>query len=427
MITSEETIHLRDLAKRVKDISGDAVWHEKRRLWTDLNSLRKVRPLVLCAIPEEAWREIIPREELLISDGLLSEVEWELKKRVYRARHIGDDEVITDILYVPIRYGLTDWVEGRVRPYSGRADRAAAFTPSLVEYGDLKRMRFPELSLDPGGTRADYEMVADIFGNILDVRLGQPFYAATDIDVLGWGNSLIDILCELRGLGRLFEDLVLAPEFVKEAMDFLMRGTMRCLDAMERENLLRLNNNEFIHKSNTPLGSNGLGITDVLPGEGFDPDAVTCSDLWGYFMAQEFSEVSPEMFAEFVLPYQIPVAERFGLTCYGCCEGNDRKWDLIVESFPHLRELSVSHAADLTVAAERLRGDYVLSWKPNATQMIATFDEEHIRRSMEEAFVVARGCNLVVSLRDTQTLFGNPGRVAAWTRIALDASVSAAS
>ena len=423
MLDSKERDHLRKLARTLKKIAGRKLWVEKKDLWRRMNSLQKVRPLVLCAIPEEAWHELIPASDLRIDDNLFSGYEWELKKRIYRWEHIGDDEVITDRLYVPIRYSLTDWVENRVRPYSGRADLAATFTPSIAEYNDLKRLQFPELVVDRPGTESDYGQVADVFGDILDVRMGEPFYAATDSAVMGWGNSLIDILCELRGLGQLYEDLVSAPEFVKEAMDFLMQGTLRYLDDLEKEGLLRLNNNEFIHNSNTPLGSNGLGITDELPAEDFDPNRVTREQLWGYFMAQEFSGVSPDMLSEFVLPYQIPIAEKFGLTCYGCCEGNDRKWDLIIESLPHLRELSVSHAADLGVAAEKMKDRYVLSWKPNASRMIATFDEEYIRRSMEEAFDITRDCCLVVSLRDTQTLFGDPERISRWTRITLETAI----
>jgi len=423
MLDSKERLYLRELALTLNKIVERPLWAEKADLWRRMNSLERVRPLVLCAIPEEAWHELIPESELLIKDDLFLGYEWELKKRLYHWQHIKDDEVISDRLYVPISYNLTDWIDSRVRPYSRRADQAAKFTPSIVEFNDLKRLRFPELAVDSSLTESNYAQVSDVFGDILDVQLGEPFYAGTDSAVMGWGNSLIDILCELRGLEQLYEDLLLAPEFVKETMDLLMRGTFKYLDTLEKENLLRLNNNEFIFNSNTPLGSNGLGITDELPVEIFDPNHVTCEHLWGFFMAQEFSEVSADMLEEFVLPYQIPIAERFGLTCYGCCEGNDRKWDLIIDSFPNLRELSVSHAADLKIAVEKLGNRYVLSWKPNASRMIATFDEEYIRETMEEAFDITSDCHLVVSLRDTQTLFNEPERISKWTRIAVETAM----
>ncbi len=423
MINSKEREYLRVLANKLQEVADCSNWVKRAELWLRLNSLEKVRPLILCEIPEEAWHELIPNFELVIGDKLFSEYEWELKKKIYRCEYIKDDEVITNRIYVPIRYTLTDWIEGRVRPFSDRADRAAKFTPCILEYDDIKKLRLPELCIDWQATETDYEKVSSVFGDILDVRLGEPYYASTDNPVMGWGNSLIDILCELRGLGQLYEDLIIAPDFVKEAMDILMRGTLRYLDDLEKEGLLRLNNNEFIRNTDTPLGSNGLGFTDELPKEDFNPDRVTCRHLWGYFMAQELTDVSPDMLAEFVLPYQIPIAEKFGLNCYGCCERNDDKWDLITESFPHLRELSVSHVSNLRIAAEKLQNKFVLSWKPSVSHMIATFDEDYIRRSMEEAFEITGDCCLVVSLRDTQTLFGDPERISKWTQITLETAI----
>jgi hypothetical protein len=189
---------------------------------------------------------------------------------------------------------------------------------------------------------------------------------------------------------------------------------------MDRENLLRLNNNEFSLSSNTPLGSNGLGITDELPTDGCNPDHVTTEHLWGYCQAQEFTGVSADMLEEFVLPYQAQIAGKFGLNCFGCCEVNDRKWDGVLKHIPNLRELSVSHSSNLEIAAEKLRDHYVFSWKPHPVEMIAMFDEECVRRAMKRAFDITRECCVVVCLRDTQTMYGNPERVAEWTRIAIE-------
>ncbi len=415
---AEEKKTLRELAREVKEISGDPVWEEKRKLWRDKNSLRKVRPQVLCSLPEAAWEEILPEKALLVRDPFFRRCEWELRRKIYRWRHIKDDEIINAKLYIPIERTLTDWVEGRVRPYSTRADCAAAFSPSLLEYADLKKLRFPELTVDRKLTRERMDAATDAVGDILEIVEGEPFYAGTDSQVMGWGNGLIDILCELRGLETVFTDMYSAPEFVKEAMDFLMRGTLRYLDTLEKENLLRLNNNEFIYLSNTPLGSNGLACTDELPRKGYDPSHVTTRDLWGYTQAQEFSEVSPECHAEFVLPYQKPIAERFGLNSYGCCEGNDKKWPNIVSSIPRVREMSVSHAANLDVAADVLKDRYVLSWKPHPVTMIASYNEEVIRRELRRGFDKMKGCHVIVCLRDTQTLFGEPQRAGGWTRVA---------
>jgi hypothetical protein len=60
-----------------------------------------------------------------------------------------------------------------------------------------------------------------------------------------------------------------------------------------------------------------------------DPEAnsgpVTRNKLWGYFAAQEFALISPEMHEEFMLNYQLPIMKNFGLTAYGCCEDLTRR------------------------------------------------------------------------------------------------------
>jgi hypothetical protein len=419
-IDAREKNILRELAKEVGDISRNALWEEKRRLWRDKNALKKVRPLILCSLPGEAWAEIIPESTLRVRDPLFRKYELELRQKIFRWENIGDDEIISDKIYVPIQRRLTDWIDNRVRPYSGQADKSAAFAPSIVEHHDLGKLKFPRLSVDWNKSEKLLEEVQEIFGDILEVILGEPFYAATDGEVMGWGYSLIDILCELRGLENIFNDLYSCPSFVHEAMDFLMRGTLKYLDDLERENLLVLNNNEFISASNTPLGSNGLACSEELPGEPFDPGRVATGNLWGYAQAQEFSEVSPDMHEEFVLPYQQKIADRFGLNCYGCCEGNDRKWDRIIKHIPRLRQLSVSFAASLEIAADTLKDNYVLSWKPHPVRMIAGFDERNIRRELKIGFEQAKGSCLIVCLRDTQTLYGEPERASVWTRVAME-------
>jgi len=419
-IQAEERALLRKLALKVSDIAQSPVWQEKTRLWRGKNSLKKVRPLVLCSLPDQAWNELIPERSLTVQDPLFRKYEWDLKKRIYRWENLKDDEVITDKVYVPIQRKLTDWIEGRVRPFSEHADQAARFCPSIVEYEDLRKLRHPELTVDWQASRAHYEEVQEIFGDILRVEFGEPYYAGTDSEVMGWGNSLIDILCELRGMENLYCDMGAAPDFVHEAMQFLLAGTLKYLDALDRENLLRLNNNEFIWASNTPLGSNGLGITDELPRDGWNPEHVTTEHLWGYCQAQELAGVSADMLEEFVLPYQAQIAQRFGLNGYGCCESNDRKWDRILKHMPHLRELSVSHASNLEIAAEKLKDDYVFSWKPHPVEMITMFNEERLRQTLKRAFDTTRECCLIVCLRDTQTLDGKPERAAEWTRLALE-------
>jgi hypothetical protein len=84
--------------------------------------------------------------------------------------------------------------------------------------------------------------------------------------------------------------------------------------------------------------------------------------MWGFAEAQEISGVSPAMHDEFVLQYKIPVLERFGLNCYGCCEPLHHKFAILAK-VPRLRRISISPWCGRAMAAEALGDRAIYSWK----------------------------------------------------------------
>ncbi len=75
--------------------------------------------------------------------------------------------------------------------------------------------------------------------------------------------------------------------------------------------------------------------------------------MWGFAESQETTQVSPDHFEEFVFPYQLPILERFGLNCYGCCEPLHLKLDYL-RKIPRLRRISMSPWVDLDIAAANI-------------------------------------------------------------------------
>lgn len=130
--------------------------------------------------------------------------------------------------------------------------------------------------------------------------------------------------------------------------------------------------------------------------------------------------ISEDMFAEFVFPYQLEIAKRFGLNCYGCCEPLNGRWNT-VKQIPNLRRVSVSPWADLDLMAEMLGKDYVLSYKPNPSALaMPAVNEADIRAGLRHAREVAgkNNCHLEVIMKDNSTLGKDAGRAARWCRIA---------
>jgi hypothetical protein len=156
-----------------------------------------------------------------------------------------------------------------------------------------------------------------------------------------------------------------------------------------------------------------------LPKPGFEPDHVRPRDLWASAEAQEMALVSPEMHEEFILSYERKLLAPFGLNGYGCCEDLTRKLDLVFR-IPHIRRISISPFADVDACAEKLKGNYIFSWKPRPSDLVGEFDAKRVRDYIARTLRAAKanGCVLEMFLKDTHTCEGRPERFTEWTRIA---------
>ena len=144
-----------------------------------------------------------------------------------------------------------------------------------------------------------------------------------------------------------------------------------------------------------------------------------CRDLFAWGESQETTGVGPDQFAEFVLPYQRPVLDRFGLVDYGCCEPLDDRLALVIAAFPRLRWVSVSPWADRARAADLLGGRYVYCWKPQPALICREHpDWEGAERQIRETLAIARGCAISIVMKDTTSFFGEPARATRWASMA---------
>jgi len=392
MITASDRTTLRELARRVAEIATLPIQAERRELWKLHNSLKTTRPLIL-VFPEGSWEEILTDKDLVCEDDVARRIEWELRSRIYYHEHFQDDTVIEKTWVVNKVIHNSGWgLEAQHIP-SPEARGAWHFDPVIHTPADMQKLRFPE--------------IADLFGDILDVKLNGRFW---------WALGLIDEWTNLRGITQTYMDMADFPEMVHAGMRPIVEGKLAWLEALVEAGLLSLNN------GNDYVGSGGFGFTDQLPAEDFTGH-VRLKDLWGFCEAQTMSEVSPAMHEEYVLRYQLPILERFCLNCYGCCEPLHLKLDFLLARVPRLRRISISPWADKRMSAEKLKSDVIYSWKPNPAALAGIqFDEDWVRQDIRETCDIARehGCVLEIILKDTHTCNHQPVRFDRWTQIAME-------
>jgi hypothetical protein len=391
-ITPSERSVLRRLGERVMALSTRQIEAEKRALWTRQNALQASRPLILCD-PEFSWREIIPDASLECTHSLARYWEHRLRKEIFWGEKMGDDRVVESRFTVGWTYKRTFW---------GPDTSSVNPQPALTDLNDLSGLQFQTITVDRDATTAIVHLAREIFDGVLPVKLREKWY---------WSLGLTRELIKMRGFAQFMKDIKENPQGVHNLMAFLRDGTLDLITFLENAGLYSLNND------GSYIGSGGFGWTTQLPAKDYQGTA-RAKDLWALFESQDTKDLSPELFNEFILPYQKPVMARFGLVCYGCCEPMSARWESL-KSIPNIRRVSVSPSCDRAKMAAALQDKYVYSCRPNPAVLSTTvFDEAAARKDIRDILEKAKGCNLELIMKDHDTIHNDPSRAIAWCNIA---------
>ncbi len=400
VFTAEDKGILMSLSAQVFDIAHMPEQAEKRELWKKHTSLRGNRPPVFVS-PEGSWTELIGENELLTTDAFARDVERELRKRIFRFQHIGDDTPIENSFDIPISSIPVnrDWgLEYTRRDQTGRG--SWGFQPVIEKPSDWKKLKKPDLYVDEKDAIKKVKELTDACGQFLNVKL-------TGIKVIDY--HIAHIYCDFRGLDNMLVDLIDEENMVKDVFAFFAEGLRELTEKAARAGLIECNNDYTYHYTG------GLGYTNDLPDE--SGKRVPLSHVWAAAEAQEFSCVSPEMFAEFIYPYDRALLSPFGLTGYGCCDDLTEKLDAVL-TLQNLRRVAACPWANLEKMAKRLKKDYILTWKPNPAHLAGEcFDEKRVFAYMKKSLEEAKAGYPEIILRDTHTVRGEKGRFTDFVKI----------
>jgi len=405
-ITKRDKNILQNLAKRIAEIATLPEQQEKKDMWIRLNRLERVRPLIhVQALAKSLWNELLPDDELQTKDTFCRSQERKLRRNIYCWENFHDDRVVDNIVVCPIAIQDTGWGIEVNEKLPDHRFGAKSFNPVIIEERDIDKIKTPKISVDWKETDRHYSFLCEIYDGILVVeKRGKDFF---------W-FQIMDLFIRWRGIDQMFIDLIERPEWVHEALERITQGYINILDQMEELNLLSLSN------GNTRLGSGGYGFTDQLPQPGFDGEHVRTKDMWARAATQIFTEIiSPEMHEEFAIRYEKRLLERFGLSCYGCCEPLHKKMH-IVRTIKNLRRVSMSPWVDVEIASAEVDRDYVYTHKPNPTMVsMESWDPDLARGELRDTFEKTMGNIVEVSLQDLHTVRNEPNRLIEWAKIAM--------
>ena len=402
MSTEKIKTTLRQLAEKVREIAENPVMDERRKLWYGLNALNPERPMVLC-YPEESWKELITQSDLTIEQEPYRSWEMRLRRLIYWWENINDDNVLEKWFDIPWEITVSDFgikVDVKERKEYGSFSYVNPITDLR---NDFEKLHLRNYTVNRASTEKKADMAADIFGDILPVR------------IRGTDHFPISITWEaikLIGMNNMFLYMYDDPDILNKLMEFLRDDKISYYKWLESEGILTLNN------ENDYVGTGGVGYTHELPKtEEVRSGKVKIKDLWGTSDSQETVGVSPQMFYEFVLKHQIEILNLFGLNCYGCCEPLHDRWELL-KNIPNLRRVSVSPWCDQEKMSGYLGKNYIFSRKPNPVLVSVMFDEEEIRKDLRNTLRIAKDNVLEIIMKDVHTVGNEPWRITRWVEIA---------
>jgi len=316
-----------------------------------------------------------------------------------RVKLIGDDRVTQD--FYKLEYGIAG-PRGGLGQKSVGAERGLGYhiIPQIeVIEEDFEKLSPTEYYYDKNGIERKKAQIEEIIGGILPVK-------AVNISNV-WGPSPMRDVIGLMGMENAYCSMVTEPGQFHRLMEFLTEDIIRQYRYEEENGCMYLNN------GNDYTGSGNWCFSRELPGSDFDGH-VRSRDTWGHLNAEDSAEISPEMFREFVLPYQKRLAKEFGLVYYGCCEAVSRFWEAGVENIENIRKVSISNWCDEAFMGERLAGKRIIySRKPSVNYLGVqkNFDEDAFRKYIQKTVGCTKGCKTEYIFRDVITLNGNMEKV----------------
>ena len=400
MATMKEISIIRELAKQYMEIAMSDRHVRMRARFRDTNDLKLVRPPVL--IDEIPWHEMNFEGALdcVCEDAGLRGMEYGLRVALYREKYFKCANMIEPYWVVHKSYSNTgigfDIKEDRIAIDKNNHIVSHRYYDVFEDEAVLEQYHDPIITPHPETDARNMAYIQEIVGDTIPVVLrGHGIYYPP------W-----DRIAMLRGVEPILMDMYDNPEYLHKIMAMVTRGMQSEMDQMEAYNLYdpRLMSLHCTPGQVTlPDGSEPIG------------DVFGCRQIWFRTMAQMFSSVSPAMHDEFDVQYSLPLAARCAYTYYGCCEPLHDRID-ILKQYKNLRKVGVSPWADVWMSAEVLGGNYVLSRKPNPTNVASVTDPEVIRREISETVEAAQkfGCPVDFTLKDISTVGYRPQNLMVW-------------
>jgi len=386
-----------DLAEQVRTLAAAPEHLARRALWESLHDLTPPRALVSFTLYTGVWeREIAASGEIVHAPGVARDIEVQLRARLWKAAAIPDDEPLLPTVWLGMpRPADQGPLWGVDLPFNRPAERGAYKPePPLREEADLARIVAPRYAEDTASRDRLLADARELIGDVLPVKL--------HTDELHYGP--FEWAVRMRGMDALLLDVYDRPYFAHALMERITDGMVGYHRQREAAGAVDAEASWGFH----------MYWDRLAPGAGS-----RLRDCWAYAHAQSSASFSPRMYAEFVQPYNVRIAELFGRVYYHGCEDLSAR-SAIIRDLPNLRMFHVGPWTPLEPVVRNLGGRCALEVHSHPTNVLFTFSNDDMRREIADLHRAAQGVPHVLKLCDVETLGGRAERLRAWTDAARD-------
>ncbi len=392
-MSTSDLSRLRDLAGRYAEAALGDVMTQRRKKWRLHNSLREKTFPFHIEDNGSYFRDLAT--PLQCQEPLHRNLEGRLTQALAAYEKIDDDRIIPDRFVVDWVTGIDDYCDELVLTRAEKGGPGYETSKPIKDIdADFGKLRRRTLTLNTEHTEKNAQVARDAFDGLLPVVIGRPSSRYSD----GISNKAVLMM----GMQELYLQMAVNPDAVHRLLTFLAEDNLALGQWEEDHNLLTQSND-----GNQGYCSGSSQFTDEIPGRKIpDGQPILSTDRYGYLESQESAGLSPDMFAEFLMPHFLKLASKFRLMKFGCCEPV-HGFMTHLQKLNGLRKVSVTPWCDLEKLAAVCREDVIWCRKPVPLKLCAdAFDPDDFRSHLAETLEIGKSHFVEFVFRDTTRLTG---------------------
>lgn len=380
----------------------------KKELWAGHQALKPAGKTPVSVyyegIPSTQWELMLGKNCLKAASKLAQDIEFDLRKRLWMAKNVPDDHIVWPLIQVnaPVSKSF-DWGVPLKWIGDDNPEHAKQIDPPFKEGFANEKIKFTDVLIDDKKT-------ADLVTRAKELTDGK---LTVSVQYKNMGYSPFDFAVEFRGLETLLYDVIDTPEKVHELMTLIT-------DAL----LVHHKNREEKGWIKAPSMDNkylafGWRVHASYLREGYDKNNLKLADEWAYVSAQTASGLGPDMYAEFVHPYNEKLAALFtGKTVYyHGCEPLDQKAS-VIKTLSNLRRFHISPWSDVKSIREETKDAFVYEVHDHPGKVFFGMSKDDMKRSIKKLVDAAKGSIFDLNLSDIHNVNGNPNVLKEWAEAA---------